>query len=380
MKVHIINLYLSRKGGGIFTVIKELYNSNTSKFFFKSNLFFLGFRDEDAQKDSQMLNGVVSLFTKENPFFYSSKLGNKLRELNKAENIIHLNSLWMYPSLALVLFGKKKKRFKKIISPHGMLDSWAMANGRLKKLFFLNLVEKRNLRTANCIHALNYKEYLDVRRLAKKTPVAIIPNGINLPKIDKKIEKKKSILFLGRLHPKKGLDNLLAAWKFINSKGWNLIIVGPDEGNYTEKIRQMNEEMEPQGKRIDLIKGAFGKEKATLYNESSIFILPSFSEGLPMTVLEAWSYGLPVLMTKECNLDIGFKENAAVEIDASIISIKNGIQKLIDLPNSELVRIGSNGYNLVRREFTWDDVSQKMIETYKWVLGEVDRPDFIYLD
>lgn len=379
MKVFILNLYLSRKGGGIFTVIKELYNSTISKAFFNSNLFFLGYDDEFFSQDSTILNGKVICLKKENSFFYSSDLKEKLQNLNSPDNIVHLHSLWMYPSFILKKLSAKSN-FKKIISPHGMLDSWALSNGKLKKRLILNFFEKRNLKTADCIHALCFQEYQDIRKITKTTPVAIIPNGINLPKFDKELEKEKNILFLARLHPKKGIDNLIEAWKLIETKDWNLTIVGPDEGNYEEKIGKVNENLPPDKRKIKFIGGAFGKDKAQLYQKASIFILPSFSEGLPMTILEAWSYKLPVLMTKECNLEIGFNENAASKIEASVNGIRKGIEKFINLPENELNQIGLNGYNLVQKEFTWEEVSKKMIHTYKWIIEETEKPNFIYLD
>lgn len=328
MKVHVINLFISRNGGGVFTVIKELYNSKFSNSFFASKLFFYGFKDEYSEQDSILLNGKVFSFIKKNSFFYSKHFKRKLKTINNKNEIIHLHSLWMYPSLIL----SKTNKIKKIISPHGMLDEWALNNGKLKKKISLFLFEKKNLKTANCIHALCYQEYLDIRKLNTSTPVAIIPNGINLPEeIPLKKRNKKYILFLARLHPKKGLDNLIEAWTNINTKDWELWIVGPDEGGYEYKIAEKNKKLQLGKKKIIFINGAFGKEKEKIYREATSFILPSFSEGLPMTILEAWSYKLPVLMTKECNLENAFEKDAAFEIKSSIEGIEIGIKNIINM-------------------------------------------------
>ncbi len=371
MKVFIINLFLSRKGGGIFTVLKELYSS-----FIDSKLMFYGYKDDYSKVDSKILNGEVQLFERENSFFYSGALKSKLKGCD-SNSIIHLHTLWMYPSFFLSKF----KVAKKIISPHGMLDKWALKNGNLKKRICLNFFEKRNLMTADCIHALCYQEYLDIRKIAPRTPVAIIPNGINLP-ADKQVELKsqKRVLFLARLHPKKGLDNLIEAWGKSNTEDWCLWIVGPDEGKYEHKIKEKNKSF-PNGKnKIVFSKGVFGKDKEEMYRKSSLFILPSYSEGLPMTILEAWSYKLPVLMTKECNLEIGFKENAAIKIDSSVDSIIRGLEKTFQLSEGELVCIGQNGFELVKNEFTWKEVSKKMETLYKWVLLKDNKPDFVQLN
>jgi poly(glycerol-phosphate) alpha-glucosyltransferase len=377
MKVHVINLFISRNGGGIFTVIKELYNSKFSRSFFESKLLFYGFKDKYSDEDSILLNGEIFSFVKENFFFYSKHFRRKLKTIKGKDEIIHLHSLWMYPSLIL----SKTKSVKKIISPHGMLDNWALNNGKLKKKISLFLFEKKNLKTASCIHALCYQEYLDIRKINTTTPVAIIPNGINLPEeIVVKRRSKKYILFLARLHPKKGLDNLIEAWANINTQDWELWIVGPDEGEYEYKIQKKNKILQTGKKKIIFINGVFGKEKEKIYREASSFILPSFSEGLPMTILEAWSYKLPVLMTKECNLENAFGKNAAFEILSSIEGIEEGIVNVINMEPRLLKKIGDNGFELVKSVYTWEVVSRKMVKMYSWVLKEIDKPDFIYLN
>lgn len=380
MKLFVVNLFLSRSGGGIFTVLKEIYNSKVSKTHFNKEITFLGFADENYIKDSIDLNGKTISFEKENPFFYSKLFKSFILKNIDSNAIVHLHSLWMYTSY-IVLKTQKNKKFKKIISPHGMLDKWALNNGKIKKKISLYLFEKKNLKTAQCIHALCYQEYLDIRKISKNVPVAIIPNGINLPLKSKSLNKvEKNILFLARLHPKKGLDNLINAWGEIDTKNWNLIIVGPDEGNYEYKINKKNETLKQSQNKIKFINGAFGNEKQKLYENASLFILPSFSEGLPMTILEAWSYKLPVLMTKECNLKIGFKVNAALEITTSIDSIIKGIDKCINvLTETQLTSIGINGYELVKNEYTWEEVSKKMIKMYQWVSNEIEKPEFIHL-
>jgi poly(glycerol-phosphate) alpha-glucosyltransferase len=98
-----------------------------------------------------------------------------------------------------------------------------------------------------------------------------------------------------------------------------------------------------------------------------------------MVILEAWSYKVPVIMTKECNLEIGFEKNAAIEINTSIESIKLGIEKVINFSEDQLVAIGQAGYDLVKKDYTWDEVGIKMNLVYKWVSKEIETPSFINL-
>ena len=381
MKVFIVNLFLSRQGGGIFTVLKELYNSKTSRKYFKDELTFLGYNEGNAHEDVKLLNGNSFLFDKNNPFYYSRKFKNTIKEISEESVILHLHTLWMYPSLLFSSL-KQKSHFIKVISPHGMLDKWALNNGSFKKKICLFLFERKNINSANCLHALCYQEYLDIRSVSKTVPVAIIPNGITLPKnAELQYKKEKNILFLARLHPKKGLDNLIKAWGEVDTKNWNLIIVGPDEGGYEMKIKKRNSTLEEGKNKIKFMGSVFGDQKRQLYTHASMFVLPSYSEGLPMTILEAWSYKLPVLMTSECNLNIGFEREAAIKITSTVEGIAQGLDYSINvLKESDLMSIGANGYELVRHEFTWDQISMKMINMYNWTLGKISKPNFIHLD
>ena len=118
----------------------------------------------------------------------------------------------------------------------------------------------------------------------------------------------------------------------------------------------------------------YGDAKKAALQNADAFILPSHSEGMPMSVLEAWSYKLPVLMTPECNIPEGFEKNAALRIDPQCESIASGLKTLFEMNDSERQQIGENGYNLVKEKFTWGKISQEMIKVYKWILNRTEKP------
>ena len=99
-----------------------------------------------------------------------------------------------------------------------------------------------------------------------------------------------------------------------------------------------------------------------------------------MSVLEAWSYGLPVIMTEYCNIPEGFAANAAMEIQPEADSITEGLKRFIALSASEQKIMGLNGLKLVKNRFTWPKIGSRMIEVYKWILGQDDMPDCVNLD
>ncbi len=384
MKLHILNLHLSRQGGGIFTVIKEMYQSREFLNSLYSQMYFWGYSDEYSNIDSISLPGrslLYQIYLKTvNKIFFSKKLKLDFLQETSTNDIIHIHSLWLYLSV-LASKAQKIKNARKIISVHGMLDKWALENGRMKKRLILKLFEQKNLNTANCIHALCEQEYQDIRKITSKIPIAIIPNGINLPQPQKHKTKKdtKVLLFIGRIHPKKGLENLIHAWSKVESPNWRLVITGPNENKHLEDLKILAKKLHVNT-RIDFTGPKFGEDKEQLLESSDAFILPSFSEGLPMSVLEAWSYKLPILMTPECNLPDGYESNAALKIETTPESIAEGLKHLFSLSNSQLEEIGNNGFKLVKEKYTWESVARQMIQLYDWVSGKTVKPDFVRLD
>lgn len=384
MRVHIISPILSRFGGGVYTVIKELYGSKSLLAKRNIRFFLWGYKDDFCEDDCHSINAKKTFFSLKFPSFnkiyYSMEFKKKLSNEIVENDIIHLHSLWQYPSILLNQLNKGKK-FKKIISTHGMLDPWALKNNEIRKAISLFLYEKKNLNTADCIHALCEQEYNDIRKLAPNVPIAIIPNGVYLPEINfkPKLENNiKQLLFLGRIHPKKGIENLIRAWAEIQHNSWKLVIAGVDENGYEVYLKKIVLDLKLLNS-VEFIGPVFGEEKNKVLFSSDAFILPSFSEGLPMSILEAWSFKLPVLMTSQCNLKIGFELGAAIEIDNSILGIKNGLSILFKTENTDMINMGNKGYELVKSEYTWENIGFKMEELYLWVIGKSKKPSFVNL-
>lgn len=127
---------------------------------------------------------------------------------------------------------------------------------------------------------------------------------------------------------------------------------------------------------VEFVGPVFGDRKDELYRSSSAFILPSHREGLPMSVLEAWSYGLPVLMSTECHLDIGFRVGAAVRVEPDVGSIELSLRDLFSRTHAELQSMGEKGRRLSASEFSWESVADEFAGVYEWLLGGV-KPDYV---
>ena len=180
--------------------------------------------------------------------------------------------------------------------------------------------------------------------------------------------------------------------KKTNAK-WRFIIAGWDQLDHQFELQQLCEElglsweiwdrniqtMADSNYSTDVVfyGSVFGREKLDLLNSVDAFILASLSEGAPMSVLEAWAHGLPVLMTPQCNLPEGFKAGAALKIEANRSSIANGLCDLMSMSDHDLSVMGENGRRLVLDKFTWQKVATRMKEVYDWLLGGGDAPESV---
>ncbi len=355
----------------------------------------LSTRDSFSEADATgWLPVIPTIVDQKGPrnFGYAPDLWGRLRRTNA--DLIHCHGIWMYPSTAARSVARRH-HIPLVVSPHGMLDPWALRKSRWKKRVVGWLFENRNLHAAACIHALCESEYQSIRDYGLGNPVAIIPNGIDLPAHNVESappwaagvhSEKRVLLFLGRIDPKKNVHGLIQAWHELRhrrvAEEWVLVIAGwsrADAAEYERKIRQLVVNLGLEESVV--FSGAlYDQKKAAAFVHADGFILPSYSEGLPMAVLEAWVYELPVLMTAECNLPVGFAEGAAVEIRPSAESIARGLAKFLLASDEERHDIGRNGRRLVQTAFSWSQVVEQMHSVYRWCLQRAEKPDYVRLD
>ena len=328
--------------------------------------------------------------------------------------LMHCHGIWMYPALACLRWARREHK-PYLISPRGMLDSWALAHSHWKKRVAGFLFQDAHLHRAACIHALCDAEAEAVRAYGLSNPICIIPNGVDLPRsvenpnsgIESLLSKfagdRQILLYLGRLHPKKNLVNLLRAWKqALNShpsmtENWVLAVAGWDQAGHERILKQLAEKLglsfldvsDPRSAGTGVITGSisvvflgprFGADKNACYRVCDAFILPSFSEGLPMTVLEAWAHAKPVLMTPACNLPEGFAARAAVQIGTGPEEIAAGLKQLTEMSDDERRAMGGRGYTLVATKFSWPRIGEQMRSVYAWVLGGGTPPETVRVD
>lgn len=325
-------------------------------------------------------------------FRYAPELSRRLASLTP--DLVHTHGIWTYLSVATIRWSESNGRATPrpyLVSTHGMLDPWALHNSRWKKIMAAFVFERRHLENAACIHAVNQAEATAIRTFGLRNPICVISNGIEVrgsnasdrmpPWAADMVDGRKVLLYLGRLHPKKGLSNLLRGWKEASKRerGWVLVIAGWDQDGHRAELEQLARELKITSS-VHFSGPLFGKERAAAYQNAAAFVLPSLSEGQPLVVLEAWSHARPVLMTPECNLPEGFQERAAIRMSATVEGTAEGLGKLFALDEPALREMGRRGRDLVVANFSWSQIASQMFAVYNWLLGLSAAPDCVLFD
>ncbi len=295
-------------------------------------------------------------------------------------DIIHNHSLWMMPNVYPGIVSKATG-VPLIVAPRGTLSQWAMKSGSLVKNFFWPLVQRPALESTSCFHVTAYSEYEDIRRLGFRQPVALIPNGIDMPIVsDNKSPKTRTLLFLGRLHPVKGLEMLLPAWKFLQHKfpEWQLKIIGPDNRGHQSKMQILSQNLGLQ--RIKFCGPRYGEAKIQAYADADLFVLPTYSENFGMAVAESLAVGTPVVVTKGAPWSGLSQHGAGWWVDISIEALVVGLSEAMAKNRSELSRMGQNGKAWMAAEYAWPEIGKRMLQTYEWILRGGSTPNWILVN
>ncbi|PSQ92334.1 MAG: glycosyl transferase family 1 [Proteobacteria bacterium SW_6_67_9] len=388
MNVAFLTPSVSRALGGIFEIERELAHSLIADTPAEVEVF--GLRDEHTAADLPSWDPIQPrVFDVRGPsaFGYAPGLVDAL--CAAPADVLHLHALWMYTSVASLRWARRTGK-PHVVTINGMLDPWAVENSRWKKRLAGWVYENANLREAACLQVNTDAECEALRDYGIDTPACIIPNGVVLP-VDEGVAPppwanragsgSKVLLFLGRLHPKKGLEELIDGWHraqqaSTDDNAWELMLVGWDDGGYEAELRRQVRRLHLSDS-VNFLGPRFGDEKEAAFHHADAFILPSHSEGLPMAVLEAWSHRLPTLISPACNLPDGREAGAALSVAPSADSVAETLAHLWQRPASELTHMGEQGRALVERKFTWPRVAQQLYAVYQWVAGHSPRPDCV---
>lgn len=300
-------------------------------------------------------------------------------------DILHVHGLWMYLSIAARYWARATGR-PYVVSPHGMLDPWALRHNGLKKRLARLFYENAHLKNAASLHALCQAEAVAVRQAGVQTSIKVLPNGVELPAAGGRRapwrlqmpDDAKVLLFLGRVTRKKQVVELIRA--FDRSPGgsrWYLVIVGPVEEGYRAAIDAAVSAAFRRD-RIHIAGPAYGEDRASAYASADLFVLPSISEGLPMAALEAFAFGIPALLTPQCNLPEAIACGAAMETDPSEDGIADGLGQVFSMSPDELKTMGERARHLAAGTFNWDRIAAQMADLYVGLIEAQERSPLFF--
>jgi glycosyltransferase involved in cell wall biosynthesis len=282
---------------------------------------------------------------------------------------LHDNGIWLPHNHRLASLAARRNLVR-VVSTRGMLEPWAISHKKLKKQLAWWLYQRRDLRRASFHHTTAPAEAQNLRRLKLGVPVGVIPNGVDEAHVDhsqRHRSETRTALFLGRLHPVKGLSLLLDAWARLRPAGWQLQIAGPDEIGYRAALEDKITAASLSG-AVQFLGSLDGAAKQHAFLEADLFVLPSLSESFGMAIGEALAHGLPVLTTTGAPWPMIAQRGCGWSVAPTVDGIADGLRHATALDSAKLAAMGESGRELVRSDFAWPNVAKQFITTYESLL------------
>lgn len=297
--------------------------------------------------------------------------------------IVHVHGLWR-PELHWAVCEARAKGLPFALQPHGMLEPWALTHKGLKKRLAMRLYQRRDLEAAPLLVATAEAEYRAFRAQGLRNPVAIIPLGID--RVDEETSshranpEERHLLFLSRIHPVKGLLDLIRAWARVSPAypQWRLAIAGPDEGGHLAKVLALAKSS-GVAQSVRYLGMLQGEAKAAALRSADLFVLPTYSENFGLVVLEALAHGLPVITTRAAPWEDLLRHRCGWWTDVGVVPLTEALREAMSLSDEARKAMGVRA-KACAAQYAWGSIAQRMAEAYEWVLGQCARPSFVLLD
>lgn len=329
----------------------------------------------------------IKLLNREKNFFHRKFSSDYSLSLNTTdEAIVHCQHIWSM-SMHRAIMEAHKKNIPYIVSPRGSLEPWSLKQNPIIKKIAWGLYQYNDLQQAACIHATAVSEAQHIRDLKISSPIAIIPNGINPDNYPLKEYRNKEInrvLFLSRLHPKKGLNILFEAWSKLPvelKENWILTIAGEGDTSYSINDLRQKLSLDYPDQNIEIIGPQYGMDKIKCYHSADIFILPSYSENFGMVVAEAMSCGVPVITTTGTPWHELQDNNIGWWVNPNVDNIMLALMQAMSMPIAELWEKGRKSRDFVLKNYSIRSLAVKYQTLYEWIINKNStrkQPDFIF--
>jgi glycosyltransferase involved in cell wall biosynthesis len=280
-------------------------------------------------------------------------------------DIVHINGIWTPKNWGFQKVAEKLGIIV-VLTPHGMLEPWIMANNPWKKKIALFLYQKKAIQRAAHIHATAQMEVDNIKALGFSNPITIIPNGIDLTEVKKlkSVYGTKKMVFLSRIHPKKGIELLLEAWRNMDTKDWSLEIAGNGESAYIETLIQSAKGL----KNVLFVGPQYGEAKWDFLRSADVMVLPTYSENFGIVVAEALAVGVPVITTKGTPWNELNTQNCGWCIELTDLDLKSTLKKAMSTPPEDLKKMGKRGVDLINNKYAIASVGRSVLKMYKSIL------------
>jgi len=309
---------------------------------------------------------------------FKSELQNLLS--SELFDVVHSHSVWL-PCCHQAVVAAMHHQVSLIISTHGFLEPWALDYRRWKKELALKLYQQRDFQRADGFHSTALPEAENLRSFGIKKPIAIVPVGVPLPDLPDRDDgvplHPRTVLFLSRIHPVKGILKLLEICHELHPVDWRLILAGNDDRDHLSEVLNMVQRFDLDD-QVKYVGPVFGEAKERLFRQADLFVLPSYSENFGIVVPEALSYGVPVITTTgtpwvelrefDCGWYIGLDKE----------SLGSALHEALNLATQSLREKGRRGRALVKQKYQWEAVARDMSRYYAWVSGNGEKPDFVF--
>jgi glycosyltransferase involved in cell wall biosynthesis len=298
-------------------------------------------------------------------------------------DILHDNGLWWAHNRQISRYSQCCK-IPRIVSLRGMVEPWAMQHKRWKKILAWHFYQQKHLQMATCFHGTADKEAQHAKELGLLPRCFTIPNGVDLLNSPSVVStpslptasvalkpndlKTQTALFLGRLHPVKGLEPFIEAWAQVYPKNWQVQLAGPDENGYQARLQTL---LERQGltDQFEFLGSVDNKQKVALLKQANLLIQPSYSENFGMSIAEALASGVPVLTTTGTPWEIIAQAGCGWRVPLNLESLAEAIKQATDCSPSQLQAMGRIGQRQIADNYSWTSVASHFLETYQWMLG-----------
>jgi glycosyltransferase involved in cell wall biosynthesis len=305
-------------------------------------------------------------------FAYSTGFRAKLRSECEGFGpaIMHDHGVWLPSNVAAATVARLAD-IPLVVSPRGMLEGWSLTYHATRKRIAWLLYQRKALSGATAFCATSLAEAEQIRRLGFAQPIAVIPNGVVVPELRKDgtgRTGKRRALFLSRIHPKKGLPDLLQAWARIRPKGWELCIAGPDENGHLAQVVALVARL---GLRecVRFLGRVSDTEKWNVYADADLFVLPTYSENFGIVIAEALAAGIPVITTKSAPWSALLEKDCGWWTDVGVNAIEVALREATASPTEILRAKGRRGREYVAEALSWEAAASQMSKFYAWIIS-----------